>query len=160
MTWYKKVLTENKKEILSSAIFVIIFALSILLWHFVFDKTFRWETITPVEEPSLLNRALYSALVFVTFGAFLYWIKFYQFLYSLIVKALRDRRLYQNTKRLIWGFLILIMYFWIIPKIVDLLNTIISLFYNLFNLMLYLFPPLGISLVVFSIGYIIFKLKK
>lgn len=153
MTWYKKVLKENKKEIASSAAFAIVFALAILLWHFAFGKSFQWETISPIDAPSIFSRALYSALVFVTFGAFLYWIKFYQLLYHLI----SDRQLYRGIKGLIWGFLILAMYFWVVPTVVEILNAIISFFYNILNLILYLFPPLGISLIVFSIGYIISK---
>ncbi|HEY4505748.1 MAG TPA: hypothetical protein VJG67_03590 [Candidatus Paceibacterota bacterium] len=153
MSWYKKVLKENKKDIVSSAAFAVVFALAILLWHFALSKSFQWETINPIEAPSIFSRALYSALVFVTFGAFLYWVRFYQFLYHLI----SDRQLYRGIKGLIWGSLILIMYFWIVPTIVELLNAIISFFYNILNLVLYLFPPLGASFIVFSIGYIILK---
>lgn len=155
MTWYKKVLKENKKEVMSSAAFAVVLALAILLWHFAFGKTFQWESISPIEAPSLFSRLLYSALVFVTFGAFLYWIRFYQLLYHII----SDRQLYRGIKGLIWGSLILVMYFWVVPTVVEILNAIISFFYNILNLLLYLFPPLGISLIVFSIGYIIFKNK-
>ncbi len=157
MTWYRKVIKENGKGIASSAAFAVIFALAILLWHFAFGKSFQWEAISPIEEPSIFNRVLYSALVFVTFGAFLYWIRFYQFLHHIVVRGLRDRQLYNGIKGLIWGSLILVMYFWVIPKVVELLNAIISFFYNILNLALYLFPPLGVSLIVFSISYIIFK---
>ena len=153
MTWYKKVLKENKKEIASTTAFAVVFALAILLWYFALGKSFQWETISPVEEPSLFNRVLYSALVFITLGAFLYWVKFYQLLYHII----SDRQLYRGIKGLIWGFLILVMYFWVVPAVVEILNAIISFFYNILNLILYLFPPLGVSLIVSSVGYIIFK---
>jgi hypothetical protein len=43
MAWYKKALKENKKEIVSSTAFAVIFALAILLWHFVFGKSFQWK---------------------------------------------------------------------------------------------------------------------
>src|SRR3989338_9358564 len=126
MSWYKKVLKENKKDIVSSAAFAVVFALAILLWHFALSKSFQWETINPIEAPSIFSRALYSALVLVTFGAFLYWVRFYQFLYHLAVRGLRDRQLYRGIKGLLWGSLILIMYFWVVPKVVELLNAIIS----------------------------------
>lgn len=153
MSWYKKVLKENKREVASSAAFAVVFALAILLWHFMLGKSFQWETISPIEAPSIFSRALYGALVFVTFGAFLYWVRFYQFLYQLI----SDRQLYRGIKGLIWGSLILVMYFWVVPTVVEILNAIISFLYNILNLILYLFPPLGVSLIVSSIGYIIFK---
>ena len=153
MSWYRKVLKENKKEIASSAAFAVVFALAILLWHFALGKSFQWETISPIEAPSLLSRALYSALVFITFGAFLYWVKFYQVLYHIV----SDRQLYRGIKGLIWGSLILVMYFWVVPTVVELLNAIISFFYNIFNLTLYLFPPLGVSLIMFSICYVLFN---
>jgi len=157
MAWYKKVLKENKKEIVSSTAFAVVFALAILLWLFVFGKSFQWEAISPISAPTFFNRLFYSALVFLTFGAFLYWVRFYQFLYQFIVKGLGDRQLYRGIKGIIWGSLILAMYFWVVPKVVELLNSVISFFYNILNLILYLFPPLGISLIIFSIGYIIYK---
>ena len=153
MTWYKKVLKESRKEIASTTAFAVVFALAILLWHFALGKSFHWETINPIEAPSLLSRALYSALVFLTFGAFLYWIKFYQLLYHIV----SDRQLYRGIKGLVWDSLILAMYFWIVPTVVGLLNAILSFFYNILNLILYLFPPLGVSLILFSIGYMMVK---
>ncbi len=159
MSWHEKVLAKNKKEIVSAAIYAIIFALVFLIWQFVSGKSFQWAEISPISMPDLLSRVLYSALVYVTLGAFLYWIKFYQFLHFILVGILGDWKLYKDTKGLIWFSLILAMYFWVVPKFVDLSNAIISFFYNILNLILYLFPPLGISLIVFSIGYIIFKNK-
>lgn len=157
MSWYKKVLKENKKEIVSSTLFAVVFGLTVLLWHFAFGKSFKWETISPISEPSFFNRAFYSALVFLTLGAFLYWIKLYQFLYYLAVRILDDKQLYRIIKGLIWGSLILIMYFWIVPEVVELMNTVLSFFYNILNIILYLFPPFGVSFIVFIVCYIIFR---
>lgn len=155
--WYKKVIVDNKNKIISSTVFAVVFALAILLWHFALGKSFQWENISPIPKPSIFIESLYSALVFVTLGAFLYWIKFYQFLYHITVRIFGDWQLYQDIKRFIWGTLILVMYFWIVPKVIELLNAIISFFFNIINLILYIFPPLGISLIFFSIGYILLK---
>lgn len=160
MTWYKKVLKENKKEIASSAAFAIVFALAVLLWHFAFGKSFQWENISPVEAPGLLPRLFYSALVYISLGAILYTMGFYKVLYSLFRGVHGGYLKYKDTKALIWRGLILAMYFVIVPFVVDVLNTIISFFYNILNLVLYIFPPLGASFIVFSIGYIIFKKVK
>jgi hypothetical protein len=159
MSWYKKVLVKEKNKIVSSAILGVVFALAILLWHFALGKNFQWETITPVPEPDFFVRSLYSALVFVTLGAFLYWIRFYQFLYHVTVGALGDWQLFRAIKGIIWGALILIMYFWIVPWVVKMLNVIVSFFFNIINLILYLFPPLGVSLIIVGVGYIILKRK-
>ena len=157
MTWYKKVLTEKKKEIISSAAFAVVFALAISLWHYFTGKGFEWQSISPVEAPGLLPRLFYSALVYGTLGAFIFATGFYKFLYSLYRGTRGGWRRYNKMKDKIWWGLILIMYFVIIPFVVDVLNAIISFFFNIYNLILYLFPPLGISLVVFGGGYVIFK---
>jgi len=148
MIWYKKILFKYKKEIISSATFTIIFALSLSLWHYTLGRSFVWQEIDPIPKPNEFVRIIYSALVFVTFGAFLYWVRFYQFLHSIIVRGLGDWRLYKDIKAIIWISLMLVMYFFVVPKVVDLLNSLISIFYNLLIFILYLMPPLGVSIIL------------
>jgi hypothetical protein len=157
MTWYKNVLAKYKKEIISSAIFSIFFSLSILLWHYGLGKSFTWIKIEPFSAPNLVERYFYSAFVFVTFGAFLYWIRFYQFLHILTVRVLGDWGLFRDIKRFVWGSLILVSYFWVVPKFVDVMNGITSFFYNLFGLVLYSFPALGIALTISIPSFVYIK---
>lgn len=152
-TWYKRILTEKKKEIIASTTFALVFALSVALWHYFTGKVFEWQSISPVEEPDLLPRLFYSALVFVTLGAGLYAMGFYKFLYSLYRGSRGGYRAYKEMKGAIWVVLILSMYFVIIPVVVDILNAVISFSYNISVLVLYLFPPFGISAIIFAIGY-------
>jgi len=156
MKWYKKVLVENKKELVRSAIVSIIVTLAFSLWYFVTGKSFEWKTISPISQPSLLYRQFYSAFVFITIGAFLYYVvKLWKFLYLIFVKILRSWGLYELIKWALWTSLILITYFYIVPIVVDILNAVISFFYNIAILFLYLFPSLGIFLIVFISGYAI-----
>lgn len=155
MTWYKHTLTKYRKEIISSAILSILFSFTLLFWHYGLGKCFVWTKIEPISAPDLFERYFYSAFVFVTLGAFLYFIRFYQFLHGVIVGIFGDWRLYKDIKGFIWGGLILVSYFWIIPRVVDLLNIIISFFYNVFGLILYSIPSLAISLIL-SIPAIIY----
>ena len=148
MTWYKHTLTKYKKEIIFSAILSVLFSITLLLWHFGLGKSYVWTKIEPISAPGLFERYFYSAFVFVTLGAFLYFIRFYQFLHGIIVGIFGDWRLYKDIKGFIWGGLILISYFWIIPRIVDFLNSVISFFYNIFGLILYSLPSLGIALIL------------
>jgi len=159
MIWYKKALVEHKKEIVNSAIFTLIFALSLLLWNLGLGKSFVWRKIVPISAPNFFDRAFYSALVYVSVGALLYAVKFYKFLHYLIVRKMRDWKLYKETKSFIWLLLILGMY-GIFSKIVDLLNNIISFTYNAFGLILYVFPALGISLIIFILLFMINKKYK
>jgi hypothetical protein len=155
--WYTKVLTKKKSEILASAAFAAVFALAILLWHFALGKSFEWNSISPVSAPGLLPRLFYSALVYVTLGALVFATGFYKFLYSLYRGTQGGWRKYKEAKRTIWGLFMLLMYFVIVPFVVKILNAVISFFYNIFNLLLYLVPPLGISAIVFIIGYFFYK---
>lgn len=152
--WYKTILLQHGRTLLYSAVGSLILSLALLFWYFIFDKHFEWKTIEPIPEPKIFIRFLYSALVYVTLGAFLYWIKFYQLLHNLFIKQLKDKRSYHKLKDLIWRVLMLIMFFWIVPFVVHLLNAILSFFYNIFWLLLYLCPPLGSSLILLSLFHL------
>lgn len=156
MNWYKKVLTEKRQEIIRSAIISVIIAFVFSLWYFVSGKSFEWQSINPIEAPGLLPRLFYSALVYITLGSFLYAVGFYKFLYSLYRGMRGGWKAYNDTKDFIWWVLILGMYFVIIPFVVDVLNAIISFFYNIAILFLYLSPIFGVLLISFAISYIIF----
>ena len=112
MTWYKKVLAENKKEIITSAIISIVITLAFSVWYFITGKDFEWRTISPISQPSLLHRYFYSAFVFVTIGAFLYYVvKLWKILHFIFVKTLGAWGLYKLVKWLLWTSLILLTYF-------------------------------------------------
>lgn len=158
MKWYKKVLVENKKEITYSVTISIMVTFAFSLWYFATGKPFEWRTINPIEQPSLLYREFYSAFVFVTVGAFLYYVvKLWKFLYFIFVTVLRSRELYELVKWVVWTSLILTTYFYVVPIVVGVLNAVISFFYNTAFLLLYLFPPLGVLAAVFAGGYLVFK---
>jgi hypothetical protein len=161
MIWCNKVLAENKKEIITSAIISIVITLAFSVWYFITGKGFEWKTINPIEQPSLLNRYFYSAFVFSTIGAFLYYVvKLWKGLYFIFVKMLRSRELYELIKWALWTSLILLTYFYIMPVIVKILNAVISFFYNITILLAYLSPPIGIFLIVFLSGYGIYMAIK
>lgn len=154
MTWYQKALEKYGKDLLSGVIFSLICALAFLLWIYWVDKTFTWTDIRLIEQPSIFVRIFYSALTFVTLGAFLYKIKFYKALYQI----LGDWQLFKEAKAIIWVLLMGAMFFVIVPLVVDLLNGILSIGYNLFALTLYAFPPVGVSVILFTL-FFYFKKK-
>jgi len=153
MTWYEQTIKKYKKEILIGAFFSIICSLLFLVWIFVMGKTFVWTDISPIEQPSIFIRILYSALTFVTLGRILYVLGFYKALYQF----LGDWRSYKEAKSIIWILLMALMFFVIVPKVVDLLNGVISIVYNILALILYALPPVGISIVLFLIYFYIKK---
>lgn len=154
MTWYKKTLKKYGEEILAGAVFSIVCTLAFLLWIYGMGKTFTWTDISPIDPPSIFVRIFYSALTFVTLGAFLYKIKFYQGLY----RILGDWQSYKEAKAIIWVLLTGTMFFVIVPLVVDILNGILSIGYNLLALLVYALPPVGISVILFTL-YFYFKMK-
>ncbi len=156
MPWYKRVLTEYKQETVTSVVFVLTVAITTLIWSHLTGDIFEWKRINPVPEPSIPVRLLYSALVYVTFGRVLYLIGFYQVLHAFVVGGLGDWGLYHGLKKILWIGLMAMMYFWIVPFVVEVLNVTISFFYNALNLILYLLPAVGISVAVFVV-YFLFK---
>ncbi len=154
--WYKRIIVEKKKEIISSFLFVVMFSVIVSAWGYFSGKSFEWQSISPIEQPDLVPRLFYSALVYVTLGSLLYSLGFYKFLYSLYRGTRGGWRKYKDTKAIIWWSLILGMYFIIIPFVVDGLNAVISVCFNLFNLILYLCPPFVITVFVFLV-FLIYK---
>ena len=154
MTWYKKVLTENKKEIITSAIISLVITLAFSVWYFRTGKGFEWRTISLVSQPNWLGREFYSLLAFATIGAFLYYVvRLWQILKFICKDILGSWSLYNGVKKIVWAILILITRFYLVPTVVIWLNAVISFFYNIAILFLYLMPLVGIFLLVFLSGY-------
>lgn len=162
MSWYKDTLKKYSKEIKQSAIASFVLSLLFLLYTHSSGSTFTWQEINPIEQPNIFVRIFYSALVFAGPGWFLYHkLKFWKFLYAPYRGGGRGAyREYKKLKNAVWGLLILLMFFVVVPFIVNVLNAIISFFYNIFNLILYLSPILGIFLILVVIGtYLLKKFK-
>lgn len=161
MSWHKNTLLKYRKEITHSAVlsFVLALVFAVYSWHL--GNTFVWESISPIEQPSILVRAIYSALTFATLGAIIYALGFYKILYAPYRGVKGGYKEYKKDKKAIWGILILLMYFIIIPVVVNVLNAIASFFYNIFKYILYLPPTLGIFLILtILISYIYSRVNK
>jgi hypothetical protein len=144
MSWQKKILTENFRDIFSSGVLYLLTLVLVSIWDMYHGKSFEWVWLEVIDQPSLFVRLFYSAITFVTLGALLYAVKFYKLLWYII----RDWKEYKRAKSAIWGLLMVFMYFYGVPKIIDFLNFIISIFYNIFNFILYISPFFSISLLL------------
>lgn len=151
IAWNKKALKEHRKEIIYSAVSSFVISLGYLIWSHFQGSVFMWQSISPIEQPSILVRVFYSALAFAVPGYLLYVAGFYKFLHNVIVRGLRDRQLYRGIKAVIWLGLIFLMYE-VFGVIVSIANAVISFFYNIFNLVLYISPGIGIFLILTIVG--------
>lgn len=158
MTWHKKVIIKNAKEIASSAATYVILAFVLLLWHFALGIKFEWQIISPLSAPSVFVRVFYSAFTFCTIGLFLYVVKFYKVLHDIVVKTLGMWELYNFIKAVLWAFLMYISYAYLVPWLFNVLNASISILFNIANLVLYALPPVGIALIL-SIVYLLANKK-
>lgn len=147
MSWHKdrilRFFRSYKKEIIVSCSVILI----LTIYHIFSDKSFVWRDYEPLPEPTLTLRLL-SALVFDSFGWILYQLRFYYVLYIVIVGVFRNKPLYRDLKKVIWYGLMFVMGFVVAPWIVDVLNSILSFFYNILLLIIYVFPPYGLSLAL------------
>jgi len=152
MIWYRKALGEySKKTLISTGVLLaILLAMSVI--QLMNGTQLEWKSISPVDKPDIFARVLYSALTFVTIGAFLYFIRFYQLL-SLIYG--RNRRGYREMKKFIWAILLLFMFFVLVPAGVDALNAVVSFLYNIVLFLVYVSPVvfLGTVVIVVAIVY-------
>lgn len=159
MVWYKKVINDNKKEMVRSAIISLVITFALSLWYFVTGKGFERVNIEPISTPTLSIRLL-SALAFVSIGRILYKLKVYYVLYMVLVVALRNKSFYNNFKKVIWYSIMFIIGFYIAPWIIGVLNIVVSFLYNMSMLILYLVPVMGIFLIAFLSTYAVIVLIK
>lgn len=158
MNWQKMALKKYFKEILSSGTTYAILALVFLLWRFVFGINFQWQQIEPFEQPSIFVRAFYSAFTFFTLGLLLYVSRFYKVMHDILVKGMGLWGLYNAIKAIVWLFLMFLSYQYIVPWLFSILNTSASILFNVANLVLYVLPPIGITLIL-SIIYLLGRNK-
>lgn len=149
MVWYKKVLKENKKEMISGAITTVVFSLILILWTFLSEKSFTWTQFEPIDAPSIFQRYFYSAFTFSTIGAIIFASGFYLLLRIIVVDVFGSWPLYNLIKAIIWAGLMYVSYQYLVPFTISILNHICSFFINMFHLILYLSPPLGITIILF-----------
>lgn len=147
--WYWREILKNFKKSFSSVSFYILFLAILSVWKYLIGQDFSWESISPIQEPNIFIRILYSALTFISLGKLLRFFGFYKMLHNICVKILGDWQLYKSIKKIVWVSLMLLMFIYVVPFIVYILNTIISFFFNVFNLILYLFPPFGFAIVAY-----------
>ena len=144
MKWHTQTLSKYKKEILLSTVLTILFAIVTALWSVFSRSHFQWKEIDSISFPDILHYRFYSALAFIIPGAWLFHkIKFWQFLY----RTSHNWRTFQRDKRNVWKILVGLT-FLIALLLVSLLNNVISFLFNIWNFILYLLPPLGISLLL------------
>ena len=159
MSKYKKIFQENKKEIVRSAIISLAITIGFSLWYFITGKPFEWRSIAPISQPDLLSREILSFIAFSTIGAFLYYVvRLWQILKFICKDVLNSWSLYNFVKKIVWFILLLFTQFYLVPTAVNWSNHIISFLYNMWFLILYLYPLVGILILSFSVS--IFFLKK
>ena len=159
INWHKIALKKHLKDVFSSGSTYAILALVFLLWRYALGYRFAWQDIEPFSPPSIFIRTFYSAFTFATLGLLLYVVRFYQVLHDILVKGMGLWGLYNFIKAIVWAFLMYISYQYIVPWLFNILNAGASILFNIANLVLYALPPIGISLVL-SIVYFLVRTKQ
>lgn len=156
--WYASTIVSYAKEHEAK---VVSGALALLLCSFVsaqvfiFNQSFAWVDIAPLS-PLPWIRILFSAITFVTIGAALFALRFYQLLSFIFHTILRDHEGYIAAKAVIWFALNYFIYFYVQPIVLKFLNEIISFVYNIFTLFLYVSPALG-GTIICLVAYLLVR---
>ena len=152
MKWHEKTLKKYKTEIITSSVAFTVFIASITLWSYFSRESFVWTKIEPVSYPSILNWRFYSALAFVTIGSFLFSQGFWLFIY----KISYNRSSFRRNKKDVWK-LIILSTFGLVVLAVWLLNTVISIIFNIAMLVVFLLPSVFITTLLIILGRFLYK---
>jgi hypothetical protein len=142
--WYKIILMQASRKEMAIVALVLVILTAMSVARLFLGESFVWQDIAPIGTPDFWHRAFWSALTFMTLGAILYAIRFYQVLSWMLGS---DREGYRQMKGTIWLGLMFLNY-QILPVIVDCMNTIISIAYNSFMLAIYSAPMLLAGLML------------
>jgi len=154
MFYNQEVSTDYIKENKLSVVISAISSLWLVVWFYLTNDTFHWVDIEIFSAPPYV-RVIYSLITFFTIWAFLYYIRFYQLFYNIFVRWLWNMRVYRKVKAWIWWFLLFLMFFYIVPTLIDCLNYLSCLAYNFVWFILYIIPWIWIPIVIFSWAYLI-----
>lgn len=133
-----------------SFILVVVLIVTMTLQIVVWQETFIWIDIDPISVDWFFSRLAYSALTFVTLGSLLYRLWFYKVLYVIFGK-LFGYTFYKDLKKIVRIGLIALMYFIIVPFVADILNTILTRWYNCIRYIGFITPALWVWLMLFVI---------
>lgn len=151
MNWKRKIFKEHIKETIFATVFSLTFALVLMVANFFFDWNFDWEEIDPIEMPPLWIRGVASFFTWFTLWNWLFNLYFYKVLYW-ICKLFGIRYSeYKKLKQKIWVWLMLLVTFVLIPLIVDILNSLISILFNIFQFLISTIPYMGISATISAV---------
>jgi len=78
--WYLRALRGYSKKTLTAVSLTLMLFFVMAVVQIMKGQSFAWTNITPFEQPEIFERTIYSALTFITLGAFLYFIRLYQLL--------------------------------------------------------------------------------
>lgn len=153
MEWHKKAIAEGNKKILVSGAIAGCFFLVLAVWMYATGKTFSWQSIE-VLSPLPPWAKLWSGLTFSTTGFVLFHLGFYKALYRMIPFY----PLYSLVKAVIWILLTLLTY-WFFDFIFKAINAVCSFFYNIWQMLVFVAPALGITigviLLILLVRYVI-----
>lgn len=139
-----------------AASLAVMVLLSVSIFQLASGEVFEWKDIAPIEAPDLWARIIYSALTYVSLGALLYHAKFYMLLSALFG---RDRRGYREAKSRVWGLLMLVMFFFVVPFGVDIANNVVSFAYNIAVFLLYVSPAVTLLFLIVIVIAVLRRLK-
>lgn len=156
--WYNKNLKKYFSKNVEKWIAWTLWVLIVFFWNYFSWDTWKWENLEPIKV-TIITYWVSSAITFVTTWALFYYLRIYQFLHILFVRWLWLKKLYKDIKYFIWGALNLFTIFIFVPIIITFINIICTILYNLYTLLVYLFPSFIIILTIVGLYYLYKFLK-
>lgn len=146
MNWREKLIKWHLNETLFASVFSVLFIFILIIANFFFNWNFDWKQIDPIETPPLWIRGIASLFTWFTLWSWLFHLYFYKILYWICKFLWISYFRYKKLKRQIWLWLMLLVTLVLIPIIIDLLNSIISLFFNILQFLIATKSFIGMSL--------------
>lgn len=150
-SWQKKSIFSTFDKKIAGVFYPITIVLFALLINHYFNWNLQWDDISPLEF-SLLPWAFLSAVGYYTIWNFLrFKTNFYKKLYS----SSRNYKDFKKSKKQVWT-MIQVTIFWVIQIIIFTLNKMAEFFYNWLNILLFLFPAIWATTILYLIVWFIY----
>ncbi len=142
------------KFLLNIIIFWIIFLVVWLLSTYVFHNGFIWQKEKPLNYQNFWTRQMVNFIILLVLFIILYYTRVYEFINNFIwwvFSNKEEKNKYEKTKLIVWIIILVLLYFFVVPKTIKLTNSISSFLINIGKLFIHLIPVFLISFALYFV---------
>jgi len=135
---------------LFTIIFIVVRSISTYIYH---DK-FIWENTKVLNASDFWTRNIIKIVIMLLLITLLYFTRIYELINNFIWGVFSDKeekKKYKRTKLVVWIIISILLYFFVVPKAINMTNVLSSFVKNIWLFFIHLIPTFLISTTLYFI---------